>query len=453
MSTSLLFTQNETGIQTDLNDGVYCIMSTANGVESTPQNIIDSIVLTRRDGKKKLGSQYDERPVSLAGTLQGGSAVEMRQKLQELKRNVVGDGVLSVQFDGEDTPVLFNVTVQNIVITSTTYGLSSVPFSIQMTAMDPPFGMDADYTPLLSLGSTNTDIGRTDTMGGSAEPDFNIQVTIPTVGDLSGIELRNQTTNTGLLLTQTFVGNDTVVIDTGDSSCLINGSPANFDGQVPRFIAGDNDWLLNFLTTTVTIDQQQKFYTTEKFIYSTTQLAQSFTPSAAINAQRIDVMLERVGNPSSVTLTIYSNSSGHPGTALAGATATVAGSSIPTGPAFISFNLQNVIGLANATVYWIVVSVTGAVNDVNNGVYWKVSGLNPYAGGNFSRSTDNGSTWTADSVSDAVFRVWKTTILASNVDTSPEVYTEDFTSTANEDTGTSTANWDTTNHRLTLGNL
>lgn len=452
MSAILLFTQSTTGIQTDLNDDHF-LTSLVNGAESTPANLVDALTLTRKDGQKKIGSQYDKRNVLLEGTLQGSDSTDLRSRLLAFKRDVAGDGTLDIQLVGEANAIRFHVTVLNIAITTANHHLSHVPYSIQLVAMDPPFGEDTDFTTLYSASGVSGDIQQTDELGGSAEPAVNAQITVPTVGNLEGIEFRNDDTNTGMLMERSFEANDTLVIDTGESSCRLNGSPADFVGQVPTFLPGANSWRLNFLTSNFTIDTQQGLYTTEKFIYGSTILAQSFEASGNINTQRVDIMLARLGNPTNVKLTIYTNSSGAPGTAIAGATATVSGNTIPTTPAYISFNLQNVVSLSASTTYWIVVEIIGAVNDVNNGVYWKVSSLNPYADGVFAKSTNSGSTWTDDADLDAVFRVWKTAVLASNTDTSQETYSEDFTTTTNKDAGNTTANWDTTNTRVTLGEV
>jgi hypothetical protein len=449
MSASITFTKFDNSSVTDLLSSEV-ITSRIQGVESSAEKNIQTLKLTNGDGEKVISSDYATRPITQEGKIVCSTPTALRTKLEALKRDVSGKGYLDVTFEGGSTR-RYTVEVKNWVVTNAPYNLSWVPFAINFEAIDSPFGEDVTSTVLYSADGITSDIELVSDLDGSADPSVSAQIAIPTIGSLTGLEFRNLTTNTGVLLQPTFAANDTVSINTGRKSCLLNGLPVDFSGQVPTFVGGDNDWRLNFLTSSITIDTQQTIYTTEKFIFGDTWFAQSFQATGAIKAHRIDLMLNKFGNPTSVKVDIYTNTSGHPASAITGATATISGTNIPLSPGYVSFYLQNVTSLSAATTYWIVVQATGATNDIDNGFYIKASNLNSYGTYGLSSSSDSGFNWSAISNADAVFRLWKTPVLVANTDITEESYSESFATTTNKDAVNTTASWDTANTKLITG--
>lgn len=445
---TIIFTQDNTGVSTTLTN-TKVMPGKIVGVESTPTTSVNTLKLSGGDGEKVISTSVEPRSIIVEGVLTDTSSALLRLRLDALKRDVSGSGVLEVLLGGELYNKRYNVQVTAIEVENKTDPLTHIPFSIQLTAFDPPFAESIDYT-VYSASGINADLFfQISDLVSSAEPGMNFEIALPTIGNLTGIELRNNTTSMGLLTTPSFVANDVLVIDTIDQSVLLNGLPVDFTGQVPKLSPRDNDVRLTWRTTAVTIDVQQLEYTMDKYAFGDIWLAQSFEASGAISASRVDLLLSRQGLPSEVWVEIMSDSSG-PDTSL-GISRMVAGSTISTTPTYVSFELQNAVALSSSTTYWIVLYVSGDVNDVSNGIYWKVSGNNPYADGQFSRSTNTGSTWTAESTKDAAFKVWKTAAIASNVDVSQEQYVEDFSTTTFKDAGATTANWDTVEQHLVLG--
>jgi hypothetical protein len=449
MSTSISFTKFDSTSSVDLLTGDIKT-SKIQGAESSPALIVQSLKLTNEDGEKVISSSYDKRQITLEGTIKCDTPALLRSTLEDAKAIISGKGYLDIGFEG-DTVKRYTVEVINWVITSAAYNINWVPFSINFSAFDSPFAESVDETVLYSANAITSDVALISDLDGSANPSVSAEIALPTIGGLTGIEFRNLNTNTAALLQPTFETNDVVSINTGAKTCLLNGVNVDFSGQVPTFLPGSNDWRLSFLTSSVTIDVQQTFYNTERFIFGDIWIAQSFQASTDIKTHRIDLMLARLGNPTSVQVDIYTNSSSHPGSAITGATASLNGTSISLIPGYISFYLQNATSLTAATTYWIVVQVTGATSDINNGFYIKAANNNSYANYTMSRSSNAGSSWGDVTGKDVVFRVWKTPVLVSNSDTTEENYTELFINTTHKDAINTTANWDTSGTKLILG--
>jgi len=111
------------------------------------------------------------------------------------------------------------------------------------------------------------------------------------------------------------------------------------------------------------------------------------------------------GTPGDITVRIETNNAGVPSGTLAnaGLTATI--------PAFtttsfdwVTVTFATPISLSAATTYWIVFKTAAAAND--NSYYIGSDGSSPtYASGTAASSTNGGSTWSADSAKDLMFRV------------------------------------------------
>lgn len=444
----ITFTQSGSGTATTLQDA-YVVSSKVEGVESTPTLEVSALQLTRRDGRKVISTTYATRQIMVEGTLTESTSSAMRTRLDNLKRDVSGGGTLDVTLDG-DSLKRYQVQVINVLVPSNHWQLTQVPVSIQFEAFDPPFGESTSTSTVYSVSGNSANIAQTSILTGTAPPNLNLQVTVNTIGNLAAIEFRNDTTNTSFEVEPTaFVAGDILNYSTGEGILAMNGMSQDFTGVLTRFVPGTNNWAINYRSTSAAIDVQQTSYNSDKFAFGNSYLAQSFQATGAISVSRIDLLLSKLGSPTQVQVQIRTDNAGAPSTTvLTGSTVTVASSAVNVLPTYVVFNLSSLVALSAATKYWLVVSATGAVSDINNGFYWKGSNASPYASQNASRSADAATTWAADTAFDHSFKIFKTPLVASNTDTATETYSETFATTTNKDGGTTTADWNTDQGQL-----
>lgn len=139
-----------------------------------------------------------------------------------------------------------------------------------------------------------------------------------------------------------------------------------------------------------------------------TAQAQSFQLLAAAKIKGLEVYLKKAaGTPGNITVRIETNNAGLPSGTLADANLT------GTIPAFTTssygwisfdFTTASAAALAASTIYWIVLKTAAAAND--NNYNWGADGSSPaYSSGNMAASTDGGTTWSAVTAADALFRI------------------------------------------------
>ena len=122
-----------------------------------------------------------------------------------------------------------------------------------------------------------------------------------------------------------------------------------------------------------------------------TQIAQSFQidSDTAWNLYTAEIKARRIGTPSdNLTVAIYNDSSGSPGSAIE--TATVVGSSVGTQTAWVSFTFAGTTTLSTSTTYWLVVNRSSSQSPVN---YYEVTidEDQQYSGG--ALKIRDGSSW------------------------------------------------------------
>lgn len=382
---TFIFTQKDTGIVTNLLDGVVGTRR-INGIESSPDKNFNTVKIARRDGEKKISDDYDSRKIGFEGNFSSTTVELFRANMDRVKRDVSGEGFLDVTFDGALTRRYY-VDVRNWVFTNDHYNLTTIPFALNMIAMDPPFGEDITSTALYSAIATNAGVNQISDLDGSAEPAVDLQLIIKNPGTLSSIEVKNTTTSTSTSITQAFVANDVLQIKTADQFVGINGQPVKFDGNVVRFDPGENNWRINYTTTdSYVVVSEQKAQNSDKLAFGTLCLGQKINVASTIVIGRLDLMLAVLGAPPAAKVRIYSATSFNPtNTPIAETTITEpVGESATFIPVEFASNVQLTAG-----DYWIVLytgnGTTTDSGDINNGYYWKGSTLNPYAAGNAAR--------------------------------------------------------------------
>lgn len=135
--------------------------------------------------------------------------------------------------------------------------------------------------------------------------------------------------------------------------------------------------------------------------------AQSFQVDANCKMKAIQVYLKKnAGTPGDITVRIETNNAGVPSGTLVDATNGSA--TIPafttTSYGWVTVEFPAAFALTGSTTYWIVLKTAAASND--NNYAWRVDTSSPsYSAGNMASSTNGGSTWSAQTGWDAMFRL------------------------------------------------
>lgn len=147
---------------------------------------------------------------------------------------------------------------------------------------------------------------------------------------------------------------------------------------------------------------EEKPGATVTLVVDGSKIAQRFTPDTSWSAYSVWLKLNKVGAPGdSVQVSIYSDSSGSPGSSLGSVGVAAAG--VSANSAWTSFTLSTPIALTGGAYYWIVVERTGSVDASN---YYAVS-LDEDAGyGDGYSRLWTGAAWVARSTeADLLFRL------------------------------------------------
>lgn len=451
---SIVFTQIGTGVSSSLL-GAIVTTRRINGIESSPDKNFNTVKIARRDGEKKVSDDYAPRKITIEGSFNSPDATAFRTNMDAYKRDVSGPGYLDVTFDGANTRRYY-VEVQNWVFTNDHYTLTTIPFALNLIAMDPPFGEDINSTPLYSATDTNAAVNQTSTLGGSAEPAVDLQITMKDPGTLEAIEVKNTTTATSTTVYAPFTRNDVLQIKTAQPFVGLNGQPVKFDGNVVRFDPGQNNWLINYTTSdSYVLSDGQLMQNSDKMIFGTICMAQKIQVTSSMVIGRLDLMLSKTGTPPTPQVRIYAGNILDP-TSTPLATQSSVTSPISEAASFIPVEFPSNVTLA-AGYYWIVVACgTGAAmgsGDINNGYLWKGSTLNPYAAGNAARCEIITNTVINYPTYDFAFRLYEAQVGDSFALADGDTINETFTSITYRDFDNTSKYGDGSSVWTTAGNI
>jgi hypothetical protein len=142
------------------------------------------------------------------------------------------------------------------------------------------------------------------------------------------------------------------------------------------------------------------------WLYGSTWVAQTFTPSAGHTITSVKLKLSRNGAPGTVTTSIKATIAGQPtGSDLCSGTTSGDTLTASAPGEWREITLGSGYGLSAGTTYAIVVRATGG--DSSNYLWWRVDGSSPtYGGGMYLLSFNSGSSWTSGASYDLMFEEW-----------------------------------------------
>lgn len=148
--------------------------------------------------------------------------------------------------------------------------------------------------------------------------------------------------------------------------------------------------------------------------------SQTFLTTSAYTLNELHIYAKRTGSPGTCTVALRATSGGLP-TGANLASGTFDGNAISTTDAWITVT-QSAYDVSNSTTYAIVLSCPSG--SVGNQVSWRMDSANGYANGSYISSSNSGSSWTADTTYDFMFRVYGTDIAGGGGSTTTTTTTD-----------------------------
>lgn len=400
----------------NLSSGDYSV-NTIQHDSGTPLSL-NTLEVAREDGVKLISTNYSAKRFTIEGLIKGDTQQELEYNLDTFKKTISGSA-LNLDIDyGYSRTRRYVVAVTNIAITREHFNLTFAPYSIELEVQDPPFGLETSEEEVFS-GNAFTLPSETFScvFSGTAEPKPEIEMTIDTVGSLSGISLKNSTTNTQMDIYTAWNDSDVLDIDTVNKAVRKSGEDVEFEGVFPECELGLNNWQMNLeLANELLLSQIS--YTNESSVYKSNYYkAQSFLGQSGINYIKLELLIRaEVENYADVMVRIETDNSNKPSGTLANANATKT-ISPSLGTSWYTFEFPASFTLTD-TKYWIVVRpVPDPTLGMGDGFYVKCNTSNPYADYNWAYSRDSGSTWTQATNYDMVFKIYQYIAPDFSVDT------------------------------------
>ena len=416
-----------------------------------------------RDGGKLVAAYFKTKQITIKGRVVGVDYPTLNANLDALKQNMMG---VNLNLDVNDGTVCKRYIVTNqadVQIPRDRTMLTFANFSVTYLVIDPPFGIDAvqggainTFTALTSPNVTVDLFTSTLVFSGSAQPAAKVVVTFTNPGDLYALDVVDVSNSRSMNLTYAFAAGDVLVVDLVNYTVQVNGIDINYTGQLPNWqsVAGQQIGINGYTISGVNLDQTSvatgaptAINGVQLFYKTSTIVAQQFNAGATAPISRVQLILNKVGNPlGNVRVTIQGGFGSSPGGTVF-ATYAIPASQISTVFAYVSCAFSPQYNASTATAYWIVVQAD-TTGDVNN--YFQIRTITPgtYTSANnvYTVSQNSASTFTTVANTCLAFREFKSVTGQANAtsDYASNQYLEGFSTTTKKDGFNTTANWDTT---------
>lgn len=418
------------------------IYLTKDSVSITPAIIVNAMDVANREGMDVVEQKFGNKVITVSGLVYDNDKSSLESRLATFKKNlIVQDEYFYFTYNGKT--MKYSVYTTSLTVKDE-YTENVKEFTVEFTAYDPPFALEDSSTNAKTATITSQIYNDNVTIEGTAEAKPVIKFTFTNADSLTGIEFINRTNGSRIEIDTSFVNGDVLKIDADALEVKLNGDDQAYSGMIPEFDEGNNDIVVNAYTSGgIVLSQYNTLWNKKYTVYGANKkVAQSFQVGSNAIVPRVDLIIEKVGNPTTdVTVRIETDSSAKPsGTLVTNATTTISKDSIKDVPTFISALFSVLPSISATTTYHIVVSTSGGDSDN----YYKVAynDSSNYASGQVSRMTD-GSTWVSKATYDLAFKVFITTIDVNNQDIDNS-YSENFSATTKRDAPNTTADWNTT---------
>lgn len=351
--------------------------------ESAPDRQLTTLTRAREDGSVLISDRYDRKTIKLQGTLIGSSSDDLDSKIDTFKELFSRvEKNLDISWNGSTRRYVATCTAHEF--NRDFYNINAVPWTAEFTVLSSE-GKDTTTTIAVNANLVTVTTPGSDsfTLAGSKPPKPVITIDGSTDAPNSviwpstclGVQYKNTDTGEKIIITNpgTWVGAGKSIVINCDqklvTETITNGSATEtaFYGIFPSFAVGTNNieitcgGIVALQTTDPTT--LPSILTIDSIAATNQWRAQAFRLQYSdATFQQVAIRIGKNGSPGTVTVSIYSDNAGYPGSLITGATGTISAATITAAygaPAYYTASFAAPISLSANTQYHIVVSAAG----------------------------------------------------------------------------------------------
>lgn len=222
------------------------------------------------EGGRLIFPDFNVKTISLKGIIKGTSKADLEDKVDTFKKNI-NKSEKNLDIEYSTGTRRFICTCSKIAFDRSYYTIDVIPFEVDFTVSDPPFGTNLDTSTLENLGKTMTsastttgEIDGTPDFSGTFRPNPIIQITLNSCNGIRYVRFINQDEDGNT--TGTYVDdykwqdNDILVIDTKEGTVQVNGIDVDFTSGFPRFSLSNNRYSLLIAGNSYNVDLKIIYY-------------------------------------------------------------------------------------------------------------------------------------------------------------------------------------------------
>lgn len=241
-------------------ESAYLIINRLNKSDS-PERALQSENLSFQDGRSVVTDFWRSRTITIGGTINATSSAHLGDLLDTLKEDLSGkEKNLDVDYGGGTRRYVGTLTGLNAP--EEFYNITHLPYTAEFFCQ--PFGKATSTVTFESNNVTASPETDSITTLGSYKPKPVIRMTFDSATSVTGVSFENTTTGDTIEITESIVADDVLVIDTDNNKVTLEGVQVDFDGPIPDFSLGLNNF-------TITVDGSAHQYDLE-IVYTPTYL-------------------------------------------------------------------------------------------------------------------------------------------------------------------------------------
>mgnify|MGYP001587512018 CR=1 FL=1 len=226
--------------------------------DSSPENILNSIVVPRRDKAKLLSSELAPKKITIEGIITGTDQDNLEINIDAFKKNVyVNEINLDISYASGTRRYV--VTPSSIVISRDTNNITFVPFSIELTALDPA-GINITQESRTYTGIDPTSYTATVTVQGTLYPEPTITFTITTCTNFTELTMTNRYRSDYLTIPGLFSDGDSIEVNYASRTVKRNTIEHEYTGVFPEFKLDDNTIDLDITASSCNMTMDLDYY-------------------------------------------------------------------------------------------------------------------------------------------------------------------------------------------------
>ncbi len=271
--------------------------------EMTPaQRTLTTIADAGFRGIKVLRSLDGAKIMVVKGVISKSSEAEFIAAVRAFNKSIMAEGAnvvpsQTLQYQSSDGTFIYeDVVVQDtdkIFGIEEPYNQTWMPFEVHFLSPK-GFARSTTQTTVTYADLTSSPYNGQINIDGTANPEPVIILKFKTHNGITGFTFINTTTNESISCSGlTIVDGDVFTIDTNEKTITQNTTIIKYSGVMPMFIAGVNNFTINFSGNS-SVAASQTNYDGARNVYGLNWLAQSFELGSPVNVPQISLMLKRI---------------------------------------------------------------------------------------------------------------------------------------------------------------